>query len=81
MATCLLKGVRLLPFFLSFRYFLKLFFLQLFIRKSNYVLFYEGATLIQGAMFIQGSTFIRESRVVKMSLLGGWLKKAQNALT
>ena len=54
--------------------FLKLFFLQLCIRKSNYLLFQEGATLIQGvmfivfaiysrAMFIQGGTFIPESRV------------------
>ena len=59
--TCLSKGVRLLTFlfFLSLKYFFLLLFLQLRIRKSKYLLFQEGVTLIQGAMFI---VFDKDSR-------------------
>ena len=77
MATCLLKGVRLLIFlFFIFLIFFSFFFLLLCIRKSNSLFFKrEGALLlfkglrllflpnIPGPTFIQGGTSILNSRV------------------
>ena len=57
----LIKGGTFINFFvfLSFKYFFLLLFLQLRIRKSKYLLFQEGTTLIQGAMFI---VFAKDAR-------------------
>ena len=73
MATCLLKGVRLLTF-LFFRYVFACFTLAMYKKINLSVILRGGLRLfnglcllflqkVPGATFIQGGTFIPESRV------------------